>query len=125
MARIKWKGTVSDTNRTLVRKVPGVKASMRAKVEMMKPVAEANLAPHHAHNAPLRDHGDSISHIETSSGRVDAYLSLVDTDGGAAAIEAQLAPLKRAAFAGVGGRPAWIKQGQIWDANRKARERAR
>lgn len=98
MAKITWYGSKSDTYRKIVRGVPGVKAANREKAEEIRGRAEVIMAPHHANNAPHRDPGDSISRFETSSGLVDAYVTLVDEDGGAAAIEAQIHPMWRAAL---------------------------
>lgn len=97
MAKIVWYGTESDTYRTIVRKVPGVKAADVAKAEEIRVKAEAFLAPHHANNAPHREPGDSISRLSVESGIVDAYVVLTDEDGGAAAIEHYLSPMKKGA----------------------------
>lgn len=101
MARIQWYGPESHTNTLLVRGVPGIRAYVGAKGIGVREMAEANLAPHHARNAPKRKPGESVSRIEFQQGYVDAYISLIDEDGGAGAIEFELAPLKRALFSGI------------------------
>lgn len=103
MARVEWDDPPEGTHRKIVRKVPGVKAVNRAKAEMIRAKAAMFLAPHHARNAPKREPGDSLSRFEVESGIVDSYVVLVDEDGGAAAIEYQLGPMKRAAGLEAGG----------------------
>lgn len=96
MPKLTWYGNRAHTHRLVVRQ-PGVH---RVNVETAESIAEKAggfLAPHHANNADERDPGDSISHIEVTEGNVDAFASLVDADGGAAAIEYYLNPLKKAA----------------------------
>lgn len=97
MPKLEWYGDREDTHRKVVRQ-PGMKAATRAKAEEIAANAEMNLAPHHANNAAKREPGDSISYIETSSGTVDAFATLVDDDGGAAAIEFYLKPLWKGAL---------------------------
>lgn len=97
MAKVEWYGSRSDTYRTIVRRVPGLKAADVEKAEEIRVKAEAFLAPHHANNAPHREPGDSISRLSVESGIVDAYVVLTDEDGGAAAIEYYLAPMKKGA----------------------------
>lgn len=97
MAKVEWYGTRSDTYRKIVRGVPGVKAADIAKAEEIHAKAEMFLAPHHANNAPNREPGDSVSRLSVESGVVDAYVVLTDEDGGAAAIEYYLAPMKKGA----------------------------
>lgn len=96
MPKLQWYGSKANTHRKVVRQ-PGIKATNAAKAEEIEAMAEILLAPHHANNAAKRKPTDSISYIETSSGTVDAFVTLVDDDGGAAAIEARLGPLKKAA----------------------------
>lgn len=103
MAKLTWYGSPEDTHRMIVRGVPGIKAAVRSEAEGIAGTAEAILAPHHANNAAERDPGDSISHIVVESGIVDSYVDLVDEDGGAAAIEAFISPLKKAAGVAVAG----------------------
>ena len=99
MARFKWNwSTESEIYRNIVRRVPGVGASTYAEAQKRTAVAEAIMAPHHANNAPRRKPGDSVSYLTTSRGgqRVDAFINLHDADGGALAIEGEIAPLRKA-----------------------------
>lgn len=102
MAKIHWYGPPSTTHRKVVRQ-EGVSDSTESEAHEIAGKAEVLLAPHHASNAPERDPGDSVSRIEVTTGNVDAFVNLVDDDGGAAAIEFYLAPMKTAAYSGLGG----------------------
>lgn len=103
MARIEWFGNKKETHRKIVRGVPGIKATVREKAELIESAATAILAPHHARNAPHRDPEDSISSLSVESGIVDSYVVLTDEDGGAAAIEYYIGPMKKGARIVAGG----------------------
>lgn len=99
MARFKWNWSKkSEIYENIVRRVPGVGMSTYAEAQKRTAIAEAIMAPHHANNAPKREPGDSVSYLTTSRGSqgVDAFINLHDADGGALAIEGDIAPLRKA-----------------------------
>lgn len=102
MAKLTWygaKGPPDEVYRRIVRGVPGVGEAVYAKTVEIAAKAEARLTPHNLNSDKTREPGESRSHITTDRGDiVDGFVNLEDADGGALAIEWDLAILRGAAL---------------------------
>ena len=114
MADLEWYFDDKTTNEILVRST-SVNQETSSRAKILGEVAEGRLAPHKANNAKDKRPGSSI---EVTEGSVDAFVTLKDPGGGAAAIAKSLGLFAPFAFGGAAG-PVKIKRGRKKRGKRK------